>query len=171
MGDEGLSYDCLAYREHGACNCSTGMLGKCTASGDPTEPTLDAAVEAVAVALALELGHTMADCRPGHFRAGPNTRRMAEEILAASGLLATLAAERVEGERLREAFYLTPCHVTGEHTPDHHLTREAPCSFQLAELAERIVKVLGGPPHRDHAGCVWCSEYDKGWPPSPTEEA
>lgn len=62
-------------------------------------------------------------------------------------------------ETVRAAVYLTPCHVTGMHTPEHHLNGTT-CDTQRAEILARVLQVLEMPleaaPHKLHDACYWC---------------
>lgn len=61
---------------------------------------------------------------------------------------------------LLEALALEPCHVTGQHDPNH--TPRHVCSIQRAEAFERVLELLGVTeeelPKRLHEGCGWCHE-------------
>jgi hypothetical protein len=71
--------------------------------GDAMTPTeVELWVEPAAVALALELGHTMESIAPP-MRAAPNTRRIAEEVLIASDAIARIRELEAENARLRWA--------------------------------------------------------------------
>jgi len=63
---------------------------------------------------------------------------------------------------VRNALFVEPCHVTGMHSPDHHLTHDTPCGFQSAVVLNRILTTLGTSlealPRRLHDKCVWCHE-------------
>jgi hypothetical protein len=76
-----------------------------------------------------------------------------------------VAALREENARLREAVVVEPCHTTGDHDPTH--TARYVCTLQLAEIAKRVMVVLGLTketlPRRLHnpAKCYWCSPERK----------
>lgn len=62
-------------------------------------------------------------------------------------------------EDVLAALALAPCHVTGMHTPDHHLDHT--CTLQKAAAFDRLLAALGMDvddlPHRLHAeDCYWC---------------
>ena len=51
---------------------------------------------------------------------------------------------------------LHPCHVTGMHTPDHHLTSDHVCSIQARDVADQMAADLERLPRALHASCYWC---------------
>jgi hypothetical protein len=60
---------------------------------------------------------------------------------------------------------LKPCHVTGEHEPDHHLRSDHVCSLQKARMLDDLLAMLDieinevdRQPHRE---CYWCGADPK----------
>lgn len=53
---------------------------------------------------------------------------------------------------------LEPCHITGTHTPNHHL--ESLCTYQKAAMLDRLLAFLDTNvdelPRRLHEDCYWC---------------
>jgi len=67
-----------------------------------------------------------------------------------------------ELQSLLGALVITPCHVTGEHTPTHHLHNQYVCTLQSKEVLERLLGVLNVRmetlPRSPHSQCRWCDE-------------
>jgi hypothetical protein len=64
---------------------------------------------------------------------------------------------------LVEAVYYEPCHVTGMHTPSHHL-RGTYCDHMQAAIGKRITTLVfgeenGDVPRRLHERCYHCREF------------
>lgn len=61
---------------------------------------------------------------------------------------------------LLEALRIEPCHVTGQHDPNH--TPHHVCSIQRAEAFSRVLELLGVKeeelPKALHEHCGWCHE-------------
>lgn len=57
---------------------------------------------------------------------------------------------------------LRPCHVTGMHTPEHHL--DYTCEIQKGEAFDRALKILMATedevPKHLHDDCYWCHGQD-----------
>ena len=77
---------------------------------------------------------------------------------AGNGETAAEWAARAVVEVLREALAIEPCHITGEHEPDHHLRYL--CRDQQAAMLAGLLAGLGlkfdDLPRRLHDGCGWC---------------
>jgi len=65
---------------------------------------------------------------------------------------------------LAELLAIEPCHVTGEHQPDHHLTSNHICDIQRRGAWGRAMHELGfdhtNPRRRLHENCGWCTGPD-----------
>lgn len=59
---------------------------------------------------------------------------------------------------LAEALTVRPCHVTGMHTPNHHL--DYLCQIQKAAMFDAVLEAVGLSveelPHALHEDCYWC---------------
>lgn len=67
--------------------------------------------------------------------------------------------EDADWESVADALTLRPCHTTGEHTPNHHVTRT--CPDQRSRMLEGILDALGVveaelPRALHDDGCYWC---------------
>lgn len=98
-------------------------------------------------------------------------------------------AAEIEVAQLRalitDALTMEPCHITGMHSPDHHV--DSICAFMKEDGFDRLAAAMGYTeprlegesfndynrrmqallhaklPRRDHAKCNWCTTYGKGW--------
>ncbi|MGH3405132.1 MAG: hypothetical protein ACRDRJ_21910 [Streptosporangiaceae bacterium] len=106
-------------------------------------------------ALAGRIAEAVAD--PGSV-AGPRHGSPAGRAHTASEETAAQWAARAVVEVLREALAIQPCHITGEHEPDHHLRYL--CRDQQAAMLSGLLAGLGlafgDLPRRLHDGCGWC---------------
>lgn len=63
-------------------------------------------------------------------------------------------------EQVLEAIALRPCHVTGQHDPDH--TPDRVCESQLSQAFTGLLDLLGVTPedlpHALHESCHWCHD-------------
>lgn len=85
------------------------------------------------------------------------------------GIVDRLKLESFVRARVLELLSLRPCHVTGQHNPNHHLEHSEPCGFQRQDVLARLLEDLGisivdDVRREDHPVCGWCSEYGEGWP-------
>lgn len=105
--------------------------------------------------LAVRIAEAIAD--PGS-AAGPRRGSPAGGGHAGSEETAAEWAARAVTEVLREALAIEPCHITGEHEPDHHLRYL--CRDQQARALAGLLAGLGlnfdDLPRRLHPGCGWC---------------
>lgn len=62
-------------------------------------------------------------------------------------------------EEILHALRLEPCHVTGMHTPEHHL--DYTCDLQRTKGYERVLKLIEATdaeiPRALHENCGWCT--------------
>jgi hypothetical protein len=62
-------------------------------------------------------------------------------------------------QEILDAMALHPCHVTGMHTPEHHLDGSV-CNIMLSRSAEGVLALVGATvddlPRRLHDDCGWC---------------
>ena len=107
-------------------------------------PVLD--VDALAVALAAAM-----------YEADP----VEADFSLADAILAALPdgwvlARRQDAEDGAARVYLHPCHVTGMHTPDHHLVSDHICGLQAEDIAKQAFGDLTLLPRALHPNCYWC---------------
>lgn len=81
-----------------------------------------------------------------------------DPVAADFSLAATiLAALHAQGRTIaRMQVYLHPCHVTGMHTPDHHLVSDHICDLQAEDIAKQAFGDLTLLPRALHPNCYWC---------------
>lgn len=126
-------------------------------------PTTDAVkpLEPLLTFFADEIAMTLAQGRESVFLRPVD----ALDILAALRALAATSTTPPAGLPLA---VLHPCHVTGMHTPNHHLTSDRVCGIQLEDIAEQMLSGSDPAtlPRAVHSKCFWCgtSPYRDGRP-------
>lgn len=90
----------------------------------------------------------------------PQGRNDIARLAVKSALLNALQSPALL-DQMVEALTLHPCHITGMHSPEHHL--EYVCEHQKGVLLESLLGVLGlrdadSLPHRLHESCGWCHD-------------
>jgi len=66
---------------------------------------------------------------------------------------------------LRNLLAIEPCHITGEHEPNHHLKGRI-CNYQRGDAWRRAMVALGldpeNPARKLHDDCFWCHNEESG---------
>lgn len=92
------------------------------------------------------------------------------KMQAALSEVAFIRALEQDGYTVAPLARLRPCHVTGMHTPDHHLTSDRVCDIQARDVAEQLVRIEALP-RELHQNCYWCGTKTSGGHFSPTADA